>query len=172
MQNSDSGDATFILNEKEIRQALKTAQDLFDQYRDNEARREINRLKYSNASEQVKQKALLLEGYLKNPDITSISSNFTYAEIIGNPRLYENCYILWKGRFSNLRFTEELITFDFLVGYEKSQVLEGIVPVQLKFPVKLNPAYPLEMLGRVEVINEAAIRLQAVAVHNIIEKDS
>ena len=169
IKNSESADALFILDEKEIRLTLKKAQDLFDQYRDNESRREINRLKYSNASEQVKQKALLLEGYLKNPDITTISGSFTYAEIYQNPRLYENCYILWKGRFSNLNYNDDLIQFDFLVGYEKSQVLEGIVPVQVSFPVKLDTAYPLELLGRIEIINEKAIRLQAVAVHNIIE---
>ncbi len=159
----------FVLTEDEIKKSLKLAQQLFDDFRDNEARKEINRLKKSNAGEQVKLKAQMLESYLKEPDITTLKSHFTYEEIIRTPHLYENCSILWKGRFSNLSCTDEKIEFDFLIGYEDSKVLKGIVPVTVNYPVSLDPSYPLELLGTVEVLPDNSIRLHAVAVHNIIE---
>ena len=168
-ETEESADTHFTLSEKEITETLKNAQSLFDQYRDNEARKEINLLKYSNASESVKQKAILLEGYLKDPDITSISGFYRYKDIMGKSYLYENCLVLWKGKISNLIFLDSGMQFDFLVGYEQSRILEGIVPVRIDFPVSLDPAYPLELLARVIVENDSVIRLQAISVHNIIE---
>ena len=162
-------DVIFILSEGEIRDSLKKAQFLFDEYKDNEARVEINRLKRSNASEEVKKKAMMLEGFLKEPDITSITGSYTYKDIRENQALYENCFILWRGRFTNLRYNEDNILFDFLIGYDKSQVLEGIITVSVSFPVNLDPSYPLELLGQVKIQEDKSILLQAIAVHNIIE---
>ncbi len=170
LNEEKSQDTVYILSEKEVRESLKKAQELFDQYRDNEARVEINRLKYSNASEEIKQKAQMLEGYLHDPDITSLTGNFSYRDVANNPELYENCLVLWKGKISNLSYNEEGMIFDFLVGYEKSQILEGIVGVLITFPVQLDSAYPLEMLAKVKLTNQGTIRLQAIAVHNIIEQ--
>ena len=169
LQDDSPVKTLFTLSENEIKESLKKAQDLFDDYRDNEARIEINRLKKSNASEEVKQKALMLEGFLKDPDITTITGNYTYRDVLTTPELYESCLILWKGRLTNLIYNEEKIKFDFLVGYETSQVLEGIVKVSVDFPVNLDPSYPLELMGRVELGEDKSIRLQAIAVHNIIE---
>ena len=170
IQSSAAMQHEFVLNEDEIKKTLKLAQKLFDEFKDNEARVEINHLKYSNAGEQVIQKAKMLESYLKEPDITSIKSHFSYEDIIHSPYLYENCSILWKGRLSNLSYTDDSIEFDFLIGYEDSKVLKGIVPVSLNFPVPLDPSYPLELLGTIEVLPDSSIRLHAVAVHNIIEQ--
>ena len=169
IKSSTASQYEFILTEEEITDSLKLAQQLFDDFRDNEARKEINRLKKSNAGEQVKIKAQMLESYLKEPDITSLKSHFSYEEIVQTPHLYENCSILWKGKFSNLSYTDERIEFDFLIGYEDSKVLKGIVPVTVNYPVSLDPSYPLELLGTVEILPDNSIRLHAVAVHNIIE---
>ncbi|OQY33674.1 MAG: hypothetical protein B6241_07145 [Spirochaetaceae bacterium 4572_59] len=169
LQNESSTDAKYLLTEKEIKNSLKDSQNYFNDFHDNEARREINRINYSNAGEQVKLKANLLEGYLKDPDMISLKSAFTYKDVTTSPYLYENCFVLWKGRFTNLTYVNDQIEFDFLVGYEKSQILEGILPVIVQFPVNLDPIYPLELLAKVEIINDSTIRLQAVAVHNIIE---
>ncbi len=167
-ESADS-EVTYILSEDEIRDSLKKAQSLFDDYRDNEARVEINRLRNSNASEEVKQKALMLEGFLKDPDITGITGDYSYRDIRENPDLYENCLVLWRGRFTNLTYENDEIIFDFLVGYDTSQVLEGIMSVSVNFPVNLDPSYPLELMGKVKIDEDKSIRLQAIAVHNIIE---
>jgi len=168
--HSDSPEGIlFNLTDEEIVAALKGAQASFNEYRDNEARREINRIVYSNASESVKQKARLLEGYLKAPDMTSFSGNVSFRDVSAEPYLYNGCHVLWKGRLSNLAFSDAGQSFDFLVGYETAQVLEGIVPVVLDFQVRLDPAFPLELLGEVQVLDDRSFRIRGLSVHNIIE---
>ena len=159
----------FNMSEDQILSALKTAQSFFDDYQDDRARVEINRILYSNASEGIKQRARILASYLKEPDFTAFTNLFEYTEVRENPYLYDGCYIRWKGRMSNLEMKDPGMKFDFLVGYETAQLLEGIVPVYTDFQVRLDSALPMEILGRIEVLDRERFIISVSSVHNTVE---
>lgn len=161
-----SGQYTLILTESEIRQAFEDAIEYFHAYRDNLAQRELNRIFLSNASTAVKDKARLIQSYLKEPSFTTLDDNFTYSEIREQPFLYENCYVKWKGRITNLKALPDAITFDLLVGYEDGKILEGTVPAFLSFSANLQTEFPLEVLGCIQV-KDNIVSLRVTSLHQL-----
>ncbi len=161
-----SGHYRYILTNAEIRKAFDRMKRDFSQYRDNLARRDINLLVQSNATPVVKEKARLLASYLKAPNFATMKDSFAYLEVAKDPYLYQDCYVDWTGRVSNLVVTRKAITFDFLVGYHDERVLQGIVPVTLNFAADINPTYPLEILGKIE-LKGTRITLAGVSIHQL-----
>ncbi len=157
--------STYQFNDKEIRKLFETIRRYFDNYQDNLAMREINRLLLSNADNRTKEKTLLLSSYITIPGFTTLKTNYTYQDFIKEPELYENCYVHWKGKLSNLAVSEELISFDFLVGYEDEKVLEGIIPVTLNFAARIDSSFPIEILGKIVTTSVGTATLEAVSVH-------
>lgn len=152
-QNGDivdlHGEYRYILTEKEIPKLLDEAKEQFNKYRDNDVQIIVNRLKYSNAAQSIKDKAILLESYLKAPDFTNFEGEISFEDIRNDPMLYENCYVRWKGKISNLQIHSKEIRFDFLVGYHDNKVLEGIIPVVFDFAVSLEQGDPVEIIGKI-----------------------
>ncbi len=162
---STTGEYRLILSEKEIKETFEKAKKHFNKYEDNLAQREINRILTSNASEKVKEKAHFLMSYFRTPTFSSLKNSFSYETVQKEPFLYQNCYVIWKGRISNLAISEKAITFDFLVGYHDQKVLEGIVPVTLDFAVDLEQGYPIELLGKINY--DSLITLVGLSVHKL-----
>lgn len=144
------GEFTLILTEEELISTLRRAREYFNEYRDNLAQREVNRILASNAALGLRDRARLLETYLREPDFTTFQDNFTYREVSGDPWLYRDTYVRWSGTVSNLEFSEERISFDFLVGYQDRRVLEGVVPAYLEFAALLDGGEAIELIGEVE----------------------
>ena len=162
--NNDEHSSSYQFSDKEIRKLFETIRRYFDSYQDNLAMREINRLLLSNADNSTKEKALLLASYITVPGFTTLKTNYTYQDFIKEPKLYENCYIHWKGRLSNLFISENIISFDFLVGYDDEKVLEGIIPVTLDFGARIDSSFAIEVLGKI-VTSSDGIVIEAVSVH-------
>jgi hypothetical protein len=141
--------STIRLSEKEVFATFQKAKKLLLEYRDNPAVLEINRLLLSNATAPVKERALVLKGFIRPSDFASLKESFSYREVNGNPPLYDGSSVAWKGKVANLRTSKESILFDFLVGYQEQKELEGIVPMTLTFPTILENGMPLEVLGTV-----------------------
>ncbi len=140
----------YVLTEDQIRNSFKTIGDYFNNYRDNLAMKEINRILHSNASPKLKERLLLLHEYIQTPDFTNFRDNFSYDEVSTEPYLYNNCFVRWKGKVSNLAVGETEITFDFLVGYHNQSVVEGIVPVRVPFAAKIENGDSIELIGEVQ----------------------
>jgi transcriptional antiterminator len=155
-----------MLTEKEIKEIFQQIKDLLQKYEDTIARREMNRLLLSNADRNVKEKVRALLPYMKEPTFLTLEKSFTYQEVMKEPRLYEGCYVRWKGRVTNVRVTEKEILFDFLVGYHDQKVLEGIVPVVLKFSAKVDPSFAYEVLGEI-LVREQGIQLRGISIHEL-----
>jgi len=154
----------YVYTDKEIRKLFELIREYFDSYQDNLAMREINRLLLSNADNDTKEKVRLLSSYISIPDFSTLKTNFSYQDFLEAPKLYNNCYIHWKGRLSNLLITENIIQFDFLVGYDDKKILEGIIPVTMDFGERIDSDFPIEVLGKiVETVNSYTI--EAVSVH-------
>ena len=160
-----SGEFKFILTEKEIIETFDRAKQYFQEYKDNLALRELNRLFYSNSSNSVKEKAEVLKGYIKTPTFTTMKDSFTLTEVRLEPQLYNNCYVKWKGRASNIVITEDIIRFDFLVGSD-IKYIEGIIPAQMNFAAKLDHNNLIEVIAEIMIIDES-IEIIIHAIHNL-----
>lgn len=159
--------APFMLTEQEIRESFDNIKGLFDQFRDNEARREINRLLLSNARREVKDKAALFIPHIRTPSFADFNGPFTFQEVSAQPEVYEGCFVRWKGRISNLVISEKEIRFDFLVGYQDQKVLEGIVSARLGFATSMDPAFAYELIGKLVLRKTEGFDLDVISIHKM-----
>ena len=157
----------YILSEKQIKSAFQNAKSYFADYRDNFALREINRLLNSNASPKVKEQATIIQKFISPPNFTTFRDPFTFDEVNEDPHLYSRTYVVWKGKISNLSISESEIRFDFLVGYETNQVLDGIVPVVIDFAATISQGDPLELLAEIIPREDDAFYLKGISIHKI-----
>ncbi len=139
----------FQLTPREAERLLNRVGDYFNDRRDNMVRRELNRIRLSNASALIRERAEMIRSYLTEPDFTTLSDNFTYDEVSDDPALHAGVYVRWRGRIANLEVGESAITFDLLVGYHERRVLEGTVPARVQFAVLLDNDQPVEVIGRI-----------------------
>jgi tetratricopeptide (TPR) repeat protein len=160
----------YILSEKQIKSSFQNAKSYFAEYRDNFALREINRLLNSNASSAVKEQANIIRNFISPPDFTTFRDPFTFQEVNEDPHLYAGTYIVWKGKISNLFIGETEIRFDFLVGYETNQVLDGIVAVIIDFAATISQSDPLELLAEIVPQEDDSFYLKGISIHKIKPK--
>ncbi len=164
---NNDGLEKFNYTEEEVLKIWKEAQQSFQNYQDSQTRYEINRLLLSNASQEVKEHARALIPFLKAPDFGSFHDGASYEVVKKAPELYEGCAVLWRGVVANLREGKTKIQFDLLVGYETSQVIEGIVPVVLKFPALLHNSQVLDVLGLLHLDPKNHLLLEGTSVHEV-----
>jgi tetratricopeptide (TPR) repeat protein len=98
----NTGSFYYVLTVDEVNETYNKAITLFDKRKDNMAQVEINRLMNSNAAPALKSRLSTLEGYLVKPDYADFYTDYTFTQISRDPRLYENCWVLWRGKVSNL----------------------------------------------------------------------
>ncbi|MDR0525393.1 MAG: tetratricopeptide repeat protein [Spirochaetaceae bacterium] len=163
------GSYRYVLTPKEVFGLYEEARDLFTKYRDEAAKVALNRLLESNASDPIKTKARLLISYMDIPGFDTLKDRFTYEDVIREPILYRDCYIIWQGMAANLEIGENTTTFNFLVGYDmKKSALQGVVPVGFNLSAAINPEKPLEVLGKVIPIaaeKGLEFKLEGLALH-------
>jgi len=119
--------ARYVLNEARVEELLAEIKREFLLYNDNLICPTLNRILFSNAHGDVKQRMLLLRSYLSAPTFALFQGDYSYADIAADPYLYTSCYVMWRGRVANVRAASEITEFDFLVGYESGATLDGIV---------------------------------------------
>ena len=156
-------DALYPMSEGEVLRTLRKALKHYESYRDNSARYELNRIRHSNVTEEIRQQVDIMLASLTESTLESIETSFTYSEVSREPWLYEGCWVLWRGVTANVEFRDNAINFDFLVGYEAGEVLDGRVPVTVPFLAVMEPL-PLELLARVE-LSEGAFHLVAKTLY-------
>ncbi len=160
----NGGSARYILTSKEIESAWARSRAYFQSWRDNAAQVEVNRLLNSNASAPVKQKARLLMSWFTAPGFDTFKDNYEYAAVTADPSLYLDCWVRWKGMATNLSITQTGTNFDFLVGYDTRNRLEGIIPATFEDGFALDTDTPLEALGRL-YLEEGHLALRVTAIH-------
>ena len=157
----------YVLTRDEVISCYNEARSFFNEYHDEKAKRSLNRLLESNASAAVKNKARLLKSYTAVPGFDTLKDHFRYGEVLQEPLLYRDCYVVWKGMAANLEKTGNAASFDLLVGYDTRTVMEGTVAVEFTFPADINTALPLEVLGKVVIVPgaEGRFTLEAAGIH-------
>ncbi len=163
----------YILSNNEILKSYSAAQKFFQEYRDNAAQVEINRLLNSNASLAVKQKARLLMSYLKPQTFDSLKDNYAYSIVSADPLLYIDCWVAWSGRVANVKETEKLYSCDLFVGYENMKTVDGIVPLYLKtVPVPdIDTSKSVRVLAKVKLEN-GRISLEGSSVYQSVKNNT
>ena len=164
---AENGYFEIDLTEKEIIKTFDRARKHFVDNNDNSAQIEINRLLFSNASENVKDKATLLQSYLEKPDFRYFNNTINFGEVAEKPYLFNNCYVKWKGKITNISVNESNLDFDFLVGYEDGKLLEGIIRVNVDFPVLLEEDFSYEIIGKLHTSD--TFRISAVSIRKFIK---
>lgn len=144
-----SGAFSYLLSAQQISSSYEKAREHFQNYHDNLAQVEINRILNSNASVAVKQKARVLMEYLEPPTFDTMRDNFNYSQIAKEPALYIDCWVIWSGRVSNVVQSEKAYSCDLLVGYETMAKVDGIVPVRFDVPPQISADRPVTILGRI-----------------------
>ncbi|MDR3174267.1 MAG: tetratricopeptide repeat protein [Treponema sp.] len=160
----------YILTRNQVLEYYERGLSLFTEYRDEAARLCFNRLIESNASGGIKGKARLVMSSMEVPgfDTFKRQDNYTIHEVIKDPALYRDCHVIWQGMATNVETSSAGTSFDFLVGYDTRQSLEGIMRVEFDRALLINPEKPLEVLGRIVLVSTdrgEEIRLQGIAVH-------
>lgn len=145
------GSYTYVLTEKEILSAYSKAQAHFQNFKDNEAQIEVNRILNSNASFSIKQKAMELTKLFKEQGFDTINEVYTFDEIRKEPMLYQDCWVIWKGMPSNVKTGTYSTVFNLLVGYDTKHTLEGVVPVFCEFIGKIDIERPIRVLGQIQI---------------------
>jgi len=159
----------YILTEKQISDSYAKALNSFQNYRDNIAQVEVNRILNSNASAAVRQKARLLMDYFEKPGFDSLKDNYSYTQISEDPYLYLDCWVIWAGRITNVEETALTYKCDFLAGYDKMKQIDGIVPLVFKQPISINTVQPLTILAKVGIQN-GKLFLEGSSVYQPINK--
>ncbi len=184
------GSCRYILTDKEALACFDKAKAYFQEYRDNAALIEINRLLGSNASDSVKVKAATLKGFVSVPDFRTVRDAPSYADVMADPALYDGCSVIWRGRAANVALVQQnggkganaptdkadggasggaQYSFDFLVGYEDKKRLDGIVPVTITGPININGDKPFELLAVIRT-SSGTMRLEGMALHELLQQ--
>jgi tetratricopeptide (TPR) repeat protein len=161
-----------ILTERQVLASYEKARGLFNEYDDNPARIEINRLLLSNAADGIKNKARVLLRYLDETPLgfDTLKTNLSYAQVQKEPLLCDGCYVVWRGMATNILVENESSSFDFLVGYENRTNLAGIVRVVCPFAAFVSSEQPLEVLARIRPqsdVGAASFSLTGAALHQL-----
>jgi tetratricopeptide (TPR) repeat protein len=163
------GTFRYILSSSEVISIYDRALSLFQSWRDEAAKVELNKILLSNASDAIKNKAMILYDFLRVPGFDTLHDRYTWAEVSEDPEIFNNVYVIFRGLSANLRYEDKNTYFDLLVGYDTKTVLQGILPVLFKEAVSLDPAMVVEILGKLIVIkNEEGknvIYLEGLAIH-------
>ena len=154
----------YILTQSEVERIYEDAKKFYNTYNDNEAQRCINILLNSNASASIRQKARQLMDYLEEPVFDSKLEQYSFSEVSKDLHLYQDCYVIWTGRVTNVNSNENFFNADLLVGYEDMKKIEGIAPLQLSSEILVNPEKPLKVLAKIS-INDGRLLLLGKAVY-------
>ncbi len=148
----------FTLDIEELDELVKTIRKNYDSYNDNLVQRDINKIFYSNASNKVKEKFHIIESMLaKRQEIYNLKNNFDFSKVRQNPQLYQNCFVRWEGKPTNIRINDDgKLEFSLLVGYTDGRVLEGQVSVQVADLVSVSVDQPIIVFGRIQIIDLVA----------------
>lgn len=160
------GNPSYILTEKEAIEGFERCKKLFQDYRDNAAIIEANRLLMSNVSEYIKEKARQLKSLAQMPTFKNLKDIPSFRDVMDEPALHDGCAVIWKGRVANLLSADEVSRFDFLVGYHERKTLEGIIPAFWKEPLEHLEDNPVELLAWVRY-RSGGTSLEVITPHDL-----
>ena len=117
----------------------------------------INQIGLSNASTPVKGKVKILETFIDEPDYGSFKNEVTFQDFIKDKELYNNVYVFWDGRVTNKALYKDKITFDFIIGDEKSGTIDAIIPVVFEKATTVENRDLIKLFGRITFYDKKVV---------------
>ncbi len=181
-ENSGGDIVIFLMDSKSILKSYENIDQYFQEGRENSAQVEINRVRYSNASDSLKEKAKMMQDFFQGIGFDNLNEHkeerYSYADVDSmeglRKKLYENCYVAWDGRISNpVEYTDGSLQFELLVGYQDGKHVEGSVPVYCSSSVRktMDISKPVRILGKLKVDDTGKISLTATSYWQSINGD-
>ena len=163
------GSFTYVLTSRQVVSSYDSIKTYFNDFRDNAAQVEINRLLNSNASAAIRRKARMLMDYLSEPEYLRIKEKdgYSYEQVAAEPLLYMDCWVVWEGMAANVVRGEDSTDFSFLVGYDRNSDLQGIVQVRFERALSFDQERPFELLGQIKS-DGGKIVLRGSAIHQSV----
>jgi hypothetical protein len=152
-------DKQYSYKEPEVRKMFDTAKEKIMTNDDNQAIVLMNKLKFSNASENVKSKVEYLKGFLQVPDYSNFKSNFDYQTIKNEPAVYDGVYILWHGKIANSATADGKTVFNLVLGDEEAGYIDAIIPVTFTKPVIAENKTFARIFGQIKVLENQKIKI-------------
>lgn len=149
--DEQGGAYSTILTEDQVEEIYGKAKDYFLDHRDNEAQVEINRLLNSNASNDIRVRARTLMEYMEEPDFETLTTSYTYEDVMADPMLYQDCWVIWLGHIANVREDENFYECSFMVGTADRKYLAGVIPLSMPQPVNIDIDRPVQVLAKIEI---------------------
>jgi tetratricopeptide (TPR) repeat protein len=115
------------LSEEEVKRKFDMAKSFLEEKKRNRALILINELLNSNASDYIKERILILQGFV--PEANSENLDFVppVQDVIKIPFLYKGVAVYWSGTAVNLEHKERKETvFDLLINFVDQALVEGI----------------------------------------------
>ena len=144
------GSFTYVLTSRQVVSSYELIKTYFNEFRDNAAQVEINRLLNSNASTAIRRKARQLMDYLSEPGFDTIKDVYSYSQVAAEPILYTDCWVVWEGMAANIARGDDSTEFSFLVGYDRNTDLQGIVQVRFERALNFDQERPFSLLGQIK----------------------
>ena len=170
-----SGNYKYILTTSEATDLYENAKRFFQQRRDNEARRCINKILLSNAVLSIRTKASQLVEYLEEPRFDTITDNYPVKNILEDSKevyTYQNCWVVWSGRVSNVEEDEKFYKCDFLVGYEDLRNVDATITLAFEQPIQINPEKPIKVLAQISITDEGELFLWGKSFYQPVSGNS
>nr|WP_267506870.1 hypothetical protein [Borreliella bavariensis] len=162
---NEEGQFILILTSDEIKNSFEKIKIYLKTGKDNFARVEINKILNSNASESIKLKAKNLASFISRPDFIGFNEYLNLQDIKKDPSIYANVYVKWEGVVNNVEKKDNIIQFDFYVGYNKN-VLSGIITTKTTFDIDIGFKDNVEILGQIEY-KKNKLTLNAITIRKI-----
>lgn len=147
----------YSFSEKEIKDKFEYIKKMILDKKPIQAQITINQIGLSNASTPVKGKVKILETFIDEPDYGSFKNEVTFQDFIKDKELYNNVYVFWDGRVTNKALYKDKITFDFIIGDEKSGTIDAIIPVVFEKATTVENRDLIKLFGRITFYDKKVV---------------
>ncbi len=121
------------LTEEQIQRKFAMIREALEARQRNRALMLVNELLHSNASELIKERVRMLQGFVQNPDPREIDFTPDIREVVKLPFLYEGVAVRWSGTVANLEFKgRDETAFDLLINFVDRATVDGIAEIHFK----------------------------------------
>ncbi len=175
--NTQDVEFEFNMKAKDVTESFDDLKHYFAEGRDNLCQVEINRILNSNTTPSIKQKVLEIQSLLKEATFNSLKDNFPYLQVVQNPALYIDCYVIWDGSITNEgQNLDGSWKCDLLVNYipeEKRNQLDGTVSVFFETAPNppLNSERSVKFLGKVTSDGAGKFYLEGKGYYQMLKKN-
>ncbi len=122
----------------------------------------INEILNSDAPELVKERTIILQEFVPDPDISNLDYIPPFTDVVKTPHRYQGVYVKWNGTISGIEHVRRDETiFDLMINLNDPNIVEGVAQVYFEGFVRALNGEKVTVFGEVAGItldNQVVIR--------------